>query len=109
MYDMDICMQVIEAGYKVCVCRDVLAEHCWSESKQFSKQGSDLFFYNLELFIEKWHDKLPIHKGIDMPKEVFERMNRLCRQSFEAQLIRKSKAYKLGKAILSPLGLIKKK
>ncbi len=46
MYDMDICMQVIEAGYKVCVCRSVLAEHCWSESKQFSKQGSDLFSYN---------------------------------------------------------------
>lgn len=109
MYDMDICMQVIEAGYKVCVCRDVLAEHCWSESKQFSKQGSDLFFYNLGLFIEKWHDKLPIHKGIDMPKEVFERANRLCRQSFEAQLIRKSKAYKLGKALLSPLGWIKTK
>jgi len=109
MYDMDICMQVIEAGYKVCVCRSVLAEHCWSESKQFSKQGNDLFSYNIELFSEKWHDRLPIHKGLDLPDEVFERVNRLCRQSYEANSIRKSKAYKLGKTVLSPLGWIKKK
>ena len=109
MYDMDICMQVIEAGYKVCVCRSVLAEHCWSESKQFSKRGGDLFFYNLELFSEKWHCRLPIHKGLDLPEELFGRVNRLCRQSYEAKQIRKSKAYKLGKTILSPLGWIKKK
>lgn len=109
MYDMDICMQVIEAGYKVCVCRSVLAEHCWSESKQFSKQGGDLFFYNLDLFTQKWHSRLPIHKGLDLPEEMFSRMNRLCRQSYEAKQVRKSKAYKLGKAILSPLGWIKKK
>ncbi len=103
LYDMDICMQVIEAGYRVCVCRSVLAEHCWSESMQFSKQGSDLFFYNLELFSEKWRSRLPVHKGLDLPEEVFERVNRLCRQSFEAQLIRKSKAYRLGKVVLTPL------
>ena len=108
MYDMDICMQVIEAGSKVCVCRDVLAEHCWSEQKQFSKAGGDLFERNLELFAQKWHDSLPIHKGLGLPEEMFGRVNRLCRQSYEAKLVRKSKAYKLGKAVLSPLGRIKK-
>ena len=35
LYDMDICMQAIAAGYKVCICRDVLAEHSWSEAEQF--------------------------------------------------------------------------
>ena len=109
MYDMDICMQVIEAGYKVCVCRSVLPEHCWSENKQFSKRGGDLFFYNLELFSEKWHCRLPIHKGLDLPEEMLDRVNRLCRQSYETKQIRKSKAFKLGKTILSPLGWIKKK
>lgn len=108
LYDMDICMQVIEAGYKVCVCRNVLAEHCWSEQKQFSKAGGNLFERNLEFFFQKWHDRLPIHKGLDLPDEVFERVNRLCRQSYEANRIRRSKAYKLGKTILSPLGWIKK-
>ena len=108
MYDMDICMQVIEAGSKVCVCCDVLAEHCWSEQKQFSKAGGDLFERNLELFAQKWHDSLPIHKGLGLPEEMFGRVNRLCRQSYEAKLVRKSKAYKLGKAVLSPLGRIKK-
>lgn len=109
MYDMDICMQVIEAGCKVCVCRSVLPEHCWSENKQFSKRGGDLFFYNLELFSEKWHCRLPIHKGLDLPEEMFDRVNRLCRQSYETKQIRESKAFKLGKTILSPLGWIKKK
>ncbi len=109
LYDMDICMQVIETGYKVCVCRDVLAEHCWSEKKQFSKAGGDLFERNLELFSQKWHDRLPIHKGLDLPAEVFERVNRLCRQSHDANRARRSKAYKIGKTILSPLGWIKRK
>lgn len=109
LYDMDISLQVIEAGYKVCVCRDVLAEHYWSESRQFSKQGGDLFSYNLGLFTQKWRGILPIHKGLDLPDEVFERVNRLCHQSYEAYHIRKSKAYRLGKKILSPLGKIKKK
>ena len=54
LYDMDICMQVIESGYKVCVARDVLTEHYWSESQQFTKQGGHLFEHNLELFSKKW-------------------------------------------------------
>lgn len=107
MYDMDICMQVIETGSKVYVCRDVLAEHCWSEQKQISKEGGELFECNLELFTQKWHDSLPIHKGLDLPEELFSRVNKLCRQSYDAKQVRKSKAYKLGKAILSSLGWIK--
>lgn len=109
LYDMDICMQVHEAGYKVCVCRDVLAEHTWSERKQFSKPGGGLFDRNLELFNQKWRDRLPIHKGLDMPEEVFERVNDLCRQAYEVKKIRKSKSFKLGKALLSPFKWIRSK
>lgn len=82
LYDMDICMQVIDAGYKVCVCRDVLAEHCWSEKAQFSKKGSDLFANNLILFVNKWKEKLPIWKGLDLPQEMFLRISEVYRQSF---------------------------
>ncbi len=107
LYDMDICMQVIESGYKVCVIRDVLTEHCWSESKQFTKQGGELFDHNLELFSKKWHSCLPINKGLDLPIEVFSRVNELFRQAYSAHQIRQSKAYRLGKRILSPLKRLK--
>lgn len=107
LYDMDICMQVHEAGYKVCVCRDVLVEHTWSEREQFSKPGGELFDRNLELFAQKWHSRLPIHKGLDLPEEVFERVNVLFRRAYEAKKVRKSKAYRLGKILLMPLKWIK--
>lgn len=75
LYDMDLCMQVIDAGFKVCVCRDVLVEHCWSEKLQFSKAGGNLFLHNLALFVNKWQHRLPIWRGLELPSEVFERVN----------------------------------
>lgn len=108
LYDMDICMQVIQTGYKVCVCRDVLAEHRWSESRQFSKSGGEMFLTNLELFARRWQKKLPIHKGLNLPEELFGRINGLCGQLYELRQVRKSKAYRLGKSLLSPLGWMKK-
>ena len=83
MYDMDICMQAIEVGYRVCVCRDVLAEHCWSQKKLYTKEGGDLFMYNLNLFTDKWKSKklLPIWRGLDLPEEVFRRMNWVYKQA----------------------------
>lgn len=107
LYDMDICMQVINTGYKVCVVRDVLAEHCWSESKQFTKQGAELFEQNLALFSKKWSNCLPINRGLNIPSEVFIRVNELFRQAFSTQQIRRSKAYRLGKTLLAPLKWIK--
>ena len=109
LYDMDICMQVIEAGYKVCVARDVLTEHCWSESQQFTKQGGQLFNYNLKLFSKKWKDNLPIHKGLDLPQDVFTRVNDLFCQLYKANRTRHSKAYRLGKQMLKPINWIKRK
>ncbi len=108
LYDMDICMQVINVGFKVCVCRDVLIEHCWSENKQFSKVGGDLFVRNLELFTKKWRSSLPLHKGLDLPSELFDRANSLCGQLYEARKVRESKTYRLGKAMLSLLKWIKR-
>lgn len=84
LYDMDICMQVIEAGYRVCVCRDVLTEHCWSQKKVFTKDGGDLFMHNLILFTDKWKNKkkLPIWRGLDLPEEMFQRVSRVYRQAY---------------------------
>lgn len=92
LYDMDICMQVIEAGYKVCVCRDVLAEHCWSQKKLFTKEGSDLFMHNLSLFVNKWKSKkmLPIWRGLDLPAEMFRRLNRVYKQAYRNEIASQS-------------------
>lgn len=92
LYDMDICMQVIKAGYKVCVCRDILAEHCWSQKKLFTKEGSDLFTYNLNLFVDKWKSKkmLPIWRGLDLPVEMFQRVSRVYKQAYRNELASRS-------------------
>lgn len=103
MYDMDICMQVLQSRMRVCVCRDVLVEHRWSEKKQFTKQGGDAFFSNLQLFADKWKNLLPIWRGLNMiPQEVFERIDNLFGQLYSANQVRQSKAYRLGRFILHP-------
>lgn len=92
LYDMDICMQALENKYKVCVCRDILAEHCWSQKKLFTKEGSDLFMYNLSLFANKWKSKkmLPIWRGLDLPAEMFRRVNRVYKQAYLNDIASKS-------------------
>lgn len=109
IYDMDICMQVIEAGFKVYVCRDILIEHFWSEKKQYSKQGANLFSYNLELFARKWRSSLPIDKGLQLPAMVFKRINGLCKQAYEGGKIRGSKEYHAGNVFLHPIEWIRAK
>lgn len=99
LYDMDICMQTIASGQKVCVCNDILTEHFWSEKSQTSKQGWETFQKNLKLFSDKWQSWLPIHKGIDLPTEVFERTNALYQQVYDTMQIKKSKAYRIVKKI----------
>ena len=92
LYDMDICMQALENKYKVCVCRDILAEHCWSQKKLFTKEGSDLFIHNLSLFANKWKSKkmLPIWRGLDLPAEMFRRVSRVYKQAYRNDIASKS-------------------
>lgn len=109
MYDMDICLQTLSLNYRVCVCRDILVEHNWSEQEQFKKAGSNLFFKNLEIFNKKWKESLPIWRGLpDIPDEVYLRINNLFEQKYAAERIRKSKSYRLGRLILHPFRFIKR-
>lgn len=109
MYDMDICMQVIKAGYKVCVTKDVLIEHAWSEKSMANKPGMELFEKNLSIFCSKWQSMLPINRGIDnIPDSVIFRINNLCKNAYEAKRVRKSKTYRIGKIILAPFKAIKR-
>ncbi len=108
LYDMDTCMQVLQNNYKVCIIRDVLIEHGWSEDSLSC--GMEEFYVNLQKFHSKWQHMLPIHRGIDnMPSYVLDRVNALYIKSYQAQKIRESKAYRLGKFILLPFRKIFKK
>jgi Glycosyltransferases, probably involved in cell wall biogenesis len=101
-YDMDICMQVLASKFRVCVCRDVLIEHFWSDS--YSKAGLKSFHFNQRLFYNKWKDSLPISRGIDdISMSVLERLNGLYGVAADARMARNSKAYKIGRFILAPL------
>lgn len=107
-YDMDICMQVIMAGYRVCACNKVLIEHFWSESDSGAKKGYELLDYNLELFANKYKDNLPIHIGVEgIPDYVWERIDGLMKNAYESKRVRKSMAYKTGKLLLTPFKWIK--
>ena len=108
-YDMDICMQVLMAGYRVCACNKVLIEHFWSEGDSSIKKGYEMLDCNLDLFVNKYKDYLPIHKGVEgIPDYVWERIDNLMKNAYESKRVRRSKAYRLGKWLLSPWKWIKK-
>ena len=104
-YDMDICMQVLANKQRVCICRDVLIEHSWSDN--YSKAGLNSFYHNQQIFFEKWKEYLPISRGIDhIPNYVLDRLNGLHGAAYDVQKIRSSKAYKIGRFILAPIKAI---
>lgn len=107
-YDLDICMQVQALGMKVMVCRDVLVEHAWSESTSKKKPGMELLSVNLRLFVRKWEKMLPITRGVDIPPHTIFKINQLCEYAYDATQVRTSKAYRIGRALLSPIKFIQK-
>lgn len=106
LYDMDICMQVRETGYKVAVCNDILVEHFYNASP--SKKGYELFEKNLQLFYNKWSSHFPLAVGLDgMNEGMITQLDRYVKQKLQSDKayhgIYHSKAYRLGKALVKPL------
>ncbi len=110
IYDMDICMQVLESKHKVCVIPTIELEH------QSSGIQNDSYYMALAAFCVKWGSKLPIYRGIFLkPNELQWRERILQTVSYEHILesqitqIRSSKAYRLGKLLLTPFRWMKRK
>ena len=102
-YDMDICMQVLQEGYRVCITNEILVDHQWQEQYQ----NNELEKW-LDVFYEKWNQSLPIWKGVEcLPNFTLNRLNNLCLQMCDAKKVRRSKAYRLGHHILHPLSFLK--
>lgn len=106
-YDMDMSMQIQALGKRVCVTRKIIVEHFWSESQFQNKKYMALLDKNMEAFFDKWKDSLPIARGLNEPNVVFQRINNLCVAAYDAKKVRQSKAYKLGRLLLSPLRFFK--
>ena len=108
-YDMDMSMQVQALGKRVCVTRSFIVEHFWSESQFGNKKYMALLDKNMEIFFEKWKALLPMVKGLSEPEIVTNRLNNLMIAAYDAKKVRSSRAYRLGKVLLSPVKRIKRK
>lgn len=102
-YDMDISMQVLKTGKRVCVTDLLLVEHFWSQSSFEDIKYLAKLDDNMVLFYNKWKESLPITRGIDEPEIVIHRVNTLCIHAYEASRIRRSRAYRLGRFLLRPI------
>ena len=102
-YDMDICMQVQSLGLRVVVSNQILGEHRWSNSKWQDKEMMAHLYSSMDVFYRKWESLLPIVRGISKPEAEMVNMMELWQNAYSYRRILKSKAYRLGKLILSPL------
>ena len=107
VYDMDISMQVLALGKRVCVTKGFIVEHFWSERRLQNQKYLDILEKNLAIFSEKWKPFLPVVKGINEPEHVIRRLDNLFAAAYEAKKVRRSKAYKLGRVLLAPFRFIK--
>ncbi|MBR1783961.1 MAG: glycosyltransferase [Bacteroidales bacterium] len=102
-YDMDLCMQVVALGGRVCVCRDVMPVHTWSEAMAGRKKGMELLRPNMRLFQQKWSHMLPLWRGMELQPQAARRLDGLCRRAADSYAARHSAAYRLGSAVVRPV------
>lgn len=110
MYDIDISLQVINAGYKVGVITKINLYH--QSMGNYNLQ----WFDNMEKCWNKWNKLLPCsvidnprvtHQTLSYFNHVYEEMYFLRKDSYKMVKILSSKAYKLGRAILFPIKKIR--
>lgn len=101
-YDMDICMQIHNAGYEAIVTRDIIMNHF--HHAIYNKN----FFENQKIFYNKWKQNLPMVKGITVDEAItllaqgqLNALNRL------DNLVH-SRAYRIGNYILHPKLLLER-
>ena len=113
-YDTDICLQILKQGRTISVANDIDIQH---NSDGFL---SPQFIEERQLWFEKWKSMLPICQGIELNQreletitQMAELQNKWTHESIMAhQEIRRLKdtcAYRLGKTILLPLTILKRK
>lgn len=107
-YDLDICMQVQSLGKRVCVTDVLTVEHFWSEDSMKNPTYCERLDANMTLFCKKWGEILPIVRGISEPETVIKRLDILCIHAYDATMVRKSWAYRLGSVLIKPFKLFRR-
>ena len=105
-YDVDICMQVQNSRKRVVVLPDLLIEHR-------SLGNVTTSYYNqLQVFYNKWQTNLPMWRGIDITMEealwVSNILNGYQKVVCRNVVLENSKAYSLGRWLLSPFKRLKR-
>lgn len=107
-YDIDMSLQVWNLDYEVHIIWDVLVEH-----KSLGNAG-EVFYETYEILWAKWHDFLPIVKGIDLlmseqeaRTEIVELKRIIREKNRYIECVYNSYAYRIGTCILFPLKKIK--
>jgi len=110
IYDMDICMQVLQTGCKVCVEPSVIIEH------QSLGNATREWYDSLQSFYAKWQNDLPIMRGMTLTKNELLWRDRMYdvvldnqKLYHEIDRIHKSYAYRVGKFLLSPFSYLRRK
>lgn len=105
-YDLDICLQVLSAGYSVKMAWDILLEH-----HSFGNYSMS-FLQAIQKVYDKWKDYLPIVKGITMSETEIKLRTRIVDLKhgyFKENQFRYSKEYKVGNAVLHPFSVIERR
>ena len=109
-YDSDICMQVLAAGYCVDVTFDIDIEH------RSNGACNQQYYDNLELWHKKWHNHLPVARGIQLSG-----YEKKMHQEYAIELVERGKEmlslyqklnspdYRLGHKLFKPIRVFKRK
>lgn len=108
LYDVDIAMQIIDKGYRVCICPGLLIEH----KSRGCANGA--YYDALNVFCCKWESKLPMYRGIEYKRNEVEWRERITDSIILQRILEnrihkleKSKAYRLGKFFMKPFYVIR--
>ena len=109
-YDADLSMQVIDRGWDIMVTTEILVEH-FSDSILTPD-----YFRAAGQWYEKWKKSLPIVRGVELEPWMVDLMKHYTMDErryeealMENRRLRSTHAYRIGKAILSPLRLFRNK
>ncbi len=109
-YDSDISMQILQTGYYIMVTFDIEIIH--NSYGTYNKT----YFNNIELWHKKWHEQLPVVRGIDLTEReqqihtryAIELMERLRNDAYLYTRLH-SPEYRLGHSLLKPWRFLKRK
>lgn len=94
-YDIDICMQIYQLGYKLLVTNKIIIEH-----KSYGNTSKE-FYLSLINFYFKWKKSLPISVGLDISKKEKRELRRSVKKQFLYNFKRCFKIYERIKKIMS--------